>query len=267
MATAKKAAKKSGSTALVKWEEKFGKYAKETKEQVKNVANGGVGISFGHNAITVGGNKMPNGKLSGIILGSCAFNAWYKTKYNAAEKVPPDCYAFAIVVEDPDMKPHQLAPSKQNEDCASCEKNQFGTSSTGKGKACSNNIRIGVLLGKDVEDGASALSAELATGKISPTNMKYYKEYTDLLEAEHNRPPWAVVTEITSHDDSDTQIRLEFKMVELIEDDEILEALEKRYLGIQQVLQVPFAAVADKKPAAGASKKFAPKKTAAKGKR
>lgn len=255
MATKKSAGK---STAIVPWTEKFAAYAKQSTEQVKSIG-GGVGISFGHGVISVGGNEIKSGKLECIILGSCAHNLWFKSKFSRDDRQPPDCYAFAITPDDPEMAPHAQATSKQATKCSECEKNVFGTADTGRGKACGNTLRIGVLLAKDVDDGAAAKSAEMATGRVSPTNLKRYKQYVTMLEEEHGRPPWAVITEVASYDDKDTQIRLEFRMVDLIEDDEILTELEKRYLKIQDVLQVPYPAPTEKKPtsAVGKSSKFA----------
>lgn len=263
MAAAKKetASKKTSSTALVPWDLKFAKYAKEQKEQVKNIGVGGVGVRFGRGTISVGGTTVPGGRLECVILGSCAFNAWYAADYDPNEATPPDCYAFAIVNDDPDMAPHEQASDKQADKCADCEKNVFGSAKTGRGKACGNNIRMGLLTAKDAEDPKGVGTAELATAKVSPTNLKNYAGYLKAVEEEHGRPLWAVVTEISSHDDPKTQIRLEFKLVDVIDDEAVLDALEKRYLKIQEQLQTPFSAPAEKpkKPAAGASKRFAAK--------
>lgn len=242
MATKKAATK---STALVKWDEKFAKYAKDQKAQVANIAAGGIGISFGPGIINVGGVSVGN-KLEVIILGFCAHNTFYKTKYNAADKTPPDCYSFSVIADDPEMKPHTASADPQAEGCAECDHNAYGSAENGRSKACGNNLRLGILLSKDVDDAASVLGADLATGKVSPTNGKYYKAYTDNLEEEHSRPVWAAVTEITSHPDPTTQIRLEFKLVELIENVEIIEALEKRFLKVQDTLQQPYAAPVDR---------------------
>jgi hypothetical protein len=266
MATKKVAAKKPGTT-MVRWDEKFAKYAKETKDQVANVGTGGgTSVSFGHGTITVAGNVIKTGKLECVVIGSCALNKWYKTQYNADDKQPPDCYALSVISDDPEMAPHAQATDKQSEKCADCDKNVFGSANTGRGKACGNTIRLGLLTSEDATDAESIAAAELATAGVSPTNRKYYAEYVDALMEEHGRPPWAVVTEVQSHHDDKTQIRLEFHMVSLIEDDEVLIALEKRFLKVQDALQKPFSAPIPKvgkggtpTKAAGASKKFAAK--------
>jgi hypothetical protein len=271
MATAKKAAAAKKPTEMVRWDEKFSKYAKEAKDQVANVGTGGgVSVSFGHGTITVAGNVIKTGKLECVVIGSCALNKWYKTQYNPDDRQPPDCYALAIISDDPEMRPHPQAVDKQSEKCAGCEKNEFGSANTGRGKACHNTIRLSLLTGDDASDAESVAAAELATAGVSPTNRKYYSEYVDLLLEEYGRPPWAVVTEIQSHHDDKTQIRLEFRMVSLIEDDDVLTALEKRFLKVQDVLQKPFSAPIDRakapaaggKKQAGGSQRFAGKKPA-----
>ena len=255
------AAKKTAgkTTTLAKWDEKFASYAKDAKAQVANVGNNFLSIKLGPGRIDVGGTSVPGARLETIVVGSCALNAWNKDKYDSENPQPPDCYAFAQIVGDPDQTPHEKAPLKQAKTCAVCPKNEFGSADTGKGKACANTVRLGVLVAKDVEDGESATAAELATVKISPTNLKAWAGYVKALLDDHGRPPWAVVTEISSHSDAKTQIRVEFKMVSLIEDQDILSALEARYLKVQDALQQPFSVAADRPTPvkAGASKKFA----------
>ena len=251
------------TTAIVPWDKRFAPYAKKAQEQVAKVG-GGVAVKFGRNKITVGGVDIPGGKLECVILDSCAVNIWYTKDYDKDDVQPPDCYAFADSVGDSEMAPHADATNKQCELCADCEKNQFGSAKTGRGKACGNTVRLGLLTVKDVEDPDDVVAAEMATAKVSPTNVKRWAGYVKMLgELEGGpRPPWGVITEITSLDDPDTQIRLEFKLVELIDDPAILDALEKRLPKVQEELQRPYAPPTEKaakKPAAtaGRSKKFA----------
>lgn len=260
MATKKVAASKS--TSLVRWDEKFAKHAKDNKEQVKNIGTGGQSITFKPGAIYINKDtKVANNKLETVILGFCALNRWNAEAYDSSNPQPPDCYAFSVMVDDPEMGPPAL-PNRQSDKCFDCDKNVFGTATNGKGKACANTIRMGALTGKDCEDASSIAAAELYTAGISPTNLTHFKKYQDQVMEDTGRPLWAVVTEIQSQPDPKTQIRLEFKLVSLIEDDEVLTALEKRVEKIQEALQKPFSAPTDRKPPiqAGGNKKFAAKK-------
>ena len=254
--------KSKSNTSLIPWDAKFEQYAKQGTEQVKNIGTAGISIKFGRGTISVGDAPV-KGPFECIILGAVALNAWYASDYDPTEKLPPTCYAYSEIADDPEMAPHAAVLDKQAALCSECEKNQFGTAKVGRGKACNNTMRLGLILAKDAEDGEAVSTAELAMAKISPTNLKHYKEYVEAIQDEHARPLWAVVTEIRTYDDPKTQIRVEFKLVELIEDDSVLAALEKRFLKVQAALQQPFAAPAERKaqkPKAGASKKFAAKK-------
>ncbi len=259
MAPKKQAAK---STAIVPWDKKFAPYAKAAVEQEKSIGGGGLGVKFGPGTITVAGGTLPGGRLECVVLGSCFENAWYGGKpYDSDDPQPPECYAFGEVAED--MAPKDDVTDKQSDTCAACPHNVFGSAETGRGKACGNKKRLALVTRKDIEDAASISTAELATAKVSPTNLKAWAGYVRALAEEHGRPPWAVVTEISSHADPKTQIRLEFKLVELIEDDATLTALEKRFLKIQDVLQTPYGPPIErpvaqpKRGTAGKSAKFA----------
>lgn len=256
--------KKASNVALAKWDQKFAPLAKEAADQVKNVGGGGTAVKFGRGSISVGGATVPGGKLECIILGSCALNAWWSIDYDADNVQPPDCYAFAIVSGDPEMVPHAEAADKQSDKCADCGKNQFGTSKRGRGKACSNCIKLALITANDASDADGVASAEIAIGRVSPTNLKHWAGYVKSLAQEDGRPPWAVVTQIQTFDDPDTQIRVQFTKVETIDDPAILEALEKR-IGedgskIQEFLQQPYGPAVEKKvpkAKAGANRKFA----------
>jgi len=256
--------KKEAGTSLVRWQEKFAGMAKAAVEQVKNVG-GGVSIRWKHNGIEVGGLPVKDGKLSCVIMGACAFNAWNQNKYDPDNTQPPDCYAFGDNFGDEDMAPHSDSANKQCGTCAECPHNEWGTAEVGRGKACGNNMRIALLVSNDLDDAKSVTGAEIATAKVSVTNVKHYAAYVKFVQEEHGRPPWAVVTEIQSLDDAKTQIRLEFKMVDLIEDNAILTALEAKIgedgAKIQETLRKPFPPPTDKAPKAkaGGSKKFAGK--------
>ncbi len=252
--------KKAVTTAIVPWEQKFAKYAKAAVEQEKSIGGGGLNLKFGPGTITVAGGTIPGGRAEVIVLGSCFENSWYgSAAYDPDDPQPPVCYAFGEAAEE--MVPHADCQDPQNpEGCATCPKNAFGSADTGRGKACGNKKRLAVLLAKDVEDAdAEAIStAELATARVSPTNLKAWAGYVRAVAEEHGRPPWAVVTEISSHADPKTQIRLEFKLVSLIESDDILNSLERRVGKVQEILQQPYGPPIERTPKP-AKQKFAGK--------
>ena len=257
--SAKPAAKGSSkSTAIVPWDKKFAAFAQKAKEQEKSIGGGGTSVKFGPGTITIAGGALPGGKLNCIILGAAFLNTWYGGKsYDSDDPQPPECYAMNEDAED--IAPHDDATNRQSDTCATCEQNVFGSAGTGRGKACGNNKRLAFITAKDAEDADNINGAEVATARISPTNLKAWAGYVRMLTDDHGRPPWAVVTEISSHPDNKTQIRLEFRLVELIEDDDTLNALEKKLTKVPEILLQPYGPPIERpaKVPAGKNKKFA----------
>ncbi len=258
MAPAKKSAAASKkSTALVRWDEKFSKFASAAVDKEKNLGGAPV-LKFSPGAITYNGANMPNGRFQGIILDSAFLNAWYKTPYDQDNPTAPDCFALALT--DEDLAPHEKSAAPQNEYCASCEKNVFGSAAQGRGKACGNTRRLAVLAAAecDTEDGVAG--AELVLAKVSATNLKAWAGYVRSLAESQGRPPWAVITEIANVLDpgQTPSFHIEFSLVSLIDDDEVLTALEKRLAGAQEELLRPFEptpeGAAKPKPGGGKSR-------------
>ena len=255
------AIQKKKSTAIVTWDKRFASFAKQAVEQVKGIGGVGQSVKFGAGGtITVAGGVVPGNRLNVIILVSCFENAWYGgAPYDADDPQPPLCYAYGELAEG--MAPHEECQAAQSADCASCEKNAFGSAAVGRGKACGNKKRLALLLSKDIDGADDVSSAELAMAKISPTNLKTLAGYVRALAEDTGRPPFGVVTEISGYPDTKNQYRLEFKMEELIEDEGILDALEARLEKAQEFLQQPYGPPIDRpaksKKQVGKSAKFA----------
>ena len=248
-------------SAIVPWEKKFSALAKEAVEQEKGIGGSGQSVKFGAGGvITVAGGVVPGNKLEVIVVANCFENAWYGGRpYDADDPQPPECYAFNVLMDD--LAPHEECQSPQSTTtCAECEKNEWGSAAVGRGKACGNRKRLAVILSKDVSGADDVVSAELATARISPTQLKAWAGYVRSVVDETGRPPWAVVTEITGLPDTDTQYRLEFRMVETIDDPKVLDALFARVAKAEEFLQQPYGPPVERatKPArAGKSQKFA----------
>lgn len=285
MATKKAVAEKK-STALIPWDERFAKSAKAGVASVANVGAGFKQIKLDRGTITVGEDLIKNGVLECVILGFTGLKRWNKDAYDANNPKAPDCYAFSNKMEDPKAVPHPAAPDKQSTECATCDWNAYGTATVGGGKACGDTARLGILIGADLKNGKSAAQAEMYTASISPTNQKYLKTYVDYLSKlpPKGRSMWNVITQISTFPDPKTQIRVEFKLIDTIGDNDILESLYARVgeeereedgetvivpVELLKQLQKPFPVITEK-PAAkgkaattGKNQKFAAKKGAA----
>jgi hypothetical protein len=245
----------------VPWEQKFAGLAKEAVEQEKGIGGSGQSVKFGAGGtITVAGGIVPGNKLEVIVLASCFENAWYGGRaYDPDDPQPPECYGFNVLMDD--LAPHEECQNPQSKTtCAECEKNEWGSADVGRGKACGNKKRLAIILAKDVESAEDVASAELATARVSPTQLKAWAGYVRSVAEESGRPPWSVITEISGLPDSKTQYRLEFKVVETIDDPKVLDALYARAPKAEEFLQQPYGPPIERaaKPArAGKSQKFA----------
>lgn len=89
----------------------------------------------------------------------------------------------------------------QADDCESCEYNGYGSSETGKGKACKNTRRISVVdyesfLGT-LKAGGEPSDVEVGVVHIPPTSLKYFANYKKRMSKVERRPIGAVATLLT----------------------------------------------------------------------
>lgn len=136
----------------------------------KNVKITGTGIS----PTLTGKLKFPSGDevdyLDVVVLDYRYRNQYFASAYNPNNMQPCEC--FAIGYEENDLLvPSELSPEVQAVACAECDKNQWGSSPSGKGKACSNQLMLAVMLPDTAE------SADIMVVKASPTSLKSVKTH------------------------------------------------------------------------------------------
>ena len=135
---------------------------------------------------------LPNGDtsdtLSVIIVDFVSYNAYYDKPWNPNQIVPPNC--FSIGLEPAGMVPSENSPEMQAESCAACWANQWKSSATGNGKACSNTKLLAVIAPDDPE-------APLMLLKVTATALKSFDAYVTGVARSFQRPPRGVITEIT----------------------------------------------------------------------
>jgi hypothetical protein len=98
----------------------------------------------------------------------------------------------------------------------------------GRGKACKQTVRLALLPVGNAKDAEAIAASELATLKVSVTNVKQWGNYVQRLAAMSGRPPWAVVTNIKVVPDAKSQFKILFEERGHITDNDILTALSKR---------------------------------------
>lgn len=135
---------------------------------------------------------LPNGDtsdtLSVIIVDFVSYNAYYDKPWNPNQIVPPNC--FSLGLEPAGMVPSENSPEPQAESCAACWANQWKSSATGAGKACSNTKLLAIIAPDDPE-------APIMLLKVTATALKSFDAYVTSVARSFQRPPYGVITEIT----------------------------------------------------------------------
>lgn len=258
------------TNALAKWDEQLAKYAKETKTMEQSASTGGAFIGIRGGIMTFKGETVPGSKMNVVIVEHILENAFYVGDYDPENPSSPVCYALGR--DAATMAPHPQSPKPQNPICVGCPKNEFGTADKGKGKACKNQRRLAIITEAGAED--NALTAEEAYLRIPPTSAQankhnknpFSKYVSDLITLE-NRPPFAVVTQISVRPDVNLQLVVEASLVRTIDDGDVIGNLIDRHEKAKDTIMFAYPAASDKPaPAkASANNKFA--KQPAKGKK
>lgn len=140
----------------------------------KNIKLSGTSI-----ALTVNGTlRFPSGDevdtFQAVVLDYRYRNIYYPERYNPNDPKPAAC--FAVGYEQNELLvPSELAPDIQSASCSTCKQNEWKSSRTGTGKACSNQLLLAVML-PDLDH-----SEEIMIIKASPTSLR--KASTYLLRA------------------------------------------------------------------------------------
>jgi hypothetical protein len=121
-------------------------------------------------------------EFEGIIIDQTPANAWWEKDISeSGGNAPPDCFSMNGVYPD------EGCNLQQNDECAGCKQNQFGSDKNGKGKACKNMKRVHILM----ED--SSLPRRLT---IPPTSIRSFDNYmTELVD--RGLPYGCVVSKFT----------------------------------------------------------------------
>lgn len=218
------ASKKKTGTSMVKWNAELAALAARATKVVAGVGTGGNMIKTAGGRLNYQGADIPGNKMRVIVLAHVLHNAMYEGKFDADNPSSPICYAFAA--EKADLVPHEDSPQKQAEACEGCPHNEWGSADVGRGKACANKARLGLISESDLQEDIS--KAEIAYIHVPVTSVKAWAGYVRQLEELVKRPPLAFVTEISLVPDPKNQFAMLFNMAEQIEDGEVIGALIER---------------------------------------
>jgi hypothetical protein len=141
---------------------------------------------------------------------------WYAGTYvKGGDQSKPDCFSTDGVKPDPQSE------KPQAKSCMVCKKNQFGSKiqqdgTLGKGKACSDVIRLAVAATNAIDDPMLL--------RVPPASIKAAGDYGKLL-AKRGVPLNGVVTKLKFDKDAPTP-KLEFEPIGFLSQEQFLEANE-----------------------------------------
>lgn len=208
--------------------------------------SGGHFISLKGGIMAFDDTPLPGNQACVIILDSVRENTFYADKYvEGGDPVPPRCYAFAHGKDE--MAPH---PSMQSDlewfkpqaaDCASCVHNRFGSSDTGRGKACQNRFRLALLPAGiytpkprsndcDLEfftDIKHYETADYAFLKLPVMSGKNWTTFVKSTSNVYHRPPEAVLARLFVTQDKKAQYMVNFEVLDLLPE-QLIEVVMRR---------------------------------------
>lgn len=245
MATKKTAAKKTTGKAMVNWSEELARRAQMAAAIEENVGGGGSFISLKGGRLTFQGAEIPGNKMNVVVVDHILEYVYYGDRYDPDSPQTP--LAFAFGRDENTIRWHENSIEEidgepiAGELCKDSSINQWGSADTGRGKACKNQRRLALLTEDQIEDVEAIEGATPAYIKVPVTSVKGWAGYVRQLANTLQRPPFGVITEISVVPDPKTQFKLQFKLVEAIEDAEIIEALIAKQEVVSKEIDFPYA--------------------------
>jgi hypothetical protein len=175
------------ATSLQAYEDQLAKEASEIKRTLS--ANVGSTISTRGKMFTMPDGRSHPGPLQCIILDFINYNLYYRDPFNAQDIKPPVCWAYNKYVDE--LGPADGVEEPQSDACSSCPHFQFGSAPNGRGKACRQTVKLAVVEPNPTE------ASEIMVISVSPTALKAWAGYLNLVDMKYNTVPAGVITEIS----------------------------------------------------------------------
>jgi hypothetical protein len=219
-------------------------------------AGGGGWFSIRSGVLSLGDVALPDNQVAVIILDSMLENVYYDKPFDASAVSPPRC--FALGRDDASMAPHEVvfeAEQQENDTCAGCPRNEWGSADRGKGKACANRRRLSLLAAGDVT-GKTFQPYDLEHFETSPvallrlpvTSVKIYANYVKQISNVMRRPPFGVFTLIQVVPDPKTQFKVVTSLIDKVPD-KLLSVITRRRQESLAMLEQPHALTYEDEPA------------------
>lgn len=230
-----------------------GSLAKQLQEQAEAAANMERGAPMGRSFSFKGGQMVFDGapvkdnEVVVIIAGAVIAKTFYEGDYDPDNPEAPVCFAF-------DTDPDNLAPipenvaDLQNDVCATCQWNQFGSADRGKGKACKDARRLALLPAGTiqrngdielVEDAKELAKAELGFAILPPTSLTPYATFVRQVANTMKMPPHGVYAVMKCNPDPKNQFVISWEVIDVVPE-KLLATIMERHDEAQKALVQPY---------------------------
>jgi len=220
------------STEIANWEAELAKYAQESASE--EVASGKFFSTKG-GILSWDGSPLTGNQMACVILDMVFENVNYPNTYTAGQAQSPDCFSFGRKQDE--MEPHETVPSPKSSDCTTCPNNQFGSAPTGRAKACQNVRRLamipaGTFTAKGNYEAFDEVSdfdnSEIGFMKLPVMSTKNYSSYVKKISSVLKRPPFGVITRVSTEPDPKSQFKITFEPIAPVPDNLMQVIMSRR---------------------------------------
>jgi hypothetical protein len=241
---------------LSAFEQEMAQYANEV---AKTEASTGSGNFFSLRAgqLAFNGQPMPGNEMAVVIVDYIFENVYYEGEWDPDDVRPPRCFSFSR--EGYDMTPHESvvkAGHAQNDRCEAsgeplCKWNKFNSADKGRGKACRNTRRLALIpAGTAVPnerpgtyiyftDPAQFADSPVGFLRLPVTSVKNWGMYAKSAAGALRRPYFGISTRVMVFPDKDTQVRVEFKPIDVLSED-IVRVVMRRKAEVAPIIESPY---------------------------
>jgi len=238
-------------TAVVAWKDRMAAMAKDVAATEKV---GGNYISFQGGRLKVGEDLVPGDKMNVVVVNYVWEYAFFPNAYDPTRVVSPVCYAFGMGEDTMEI----AGEDQQSDSCSGCPRNEWGSDlGGGRGKACKNSRKLALM---HVDSLTNVARGEIMYARLPVTSVKNFQKVVTDVAKVLGMPPFGVVVEISVVPNPMSQFQVNFKIVDQIKDDSVLQALFLRHEALNDELRTTYPTNAELEERRGgapkSSKKF-----------
>lgn len=250
---------------LAKWDDQLAAEAQAAAAMEAN--SGGVRfLSVRGGVLTWNDAPVPGNQMAVVILDTIFENVMYTEEFDADSPSSPDCFAFGR--DEASMEPHKVAKeagTAEEGPCKGCEKNEWGSADKGRGKACRNVRRLGLISAGQLgptgklklidEPDYYGKDGELAFFKVPVTSVKGFAGFVKQVASALRLPPHGIVTKMSVQPDPKTQFKVVFEPIQEVPKS-LIPSIMKRRDEVKGIIDQPYAPreEASERPAKGKAK-------------